>query len=168
MAQGGWNKNKYNKTGINEAKRRLAPLKTQLRSLKADIALLQQCVQVRCMQIFLGAQIFLNGQTSTDDPNWASVCVEPPGERRGKRLPVMDRTTTSLNLDTFWAATQYLTVQVCSNEDTYYVLLLYFPGPVRARPPDQLHPVQRPLRRLHHRHHRHHRQRRRHRVRTAY
>ena len=45
--QGGWNKNKYNKTGINEAKRRLAPLKTQLRSLKADIALLQQCVQVR-------------------------------------------------------------------------------------------------------------------------
>ena len=56
MAQGGWNKNKYNKTGINEAKRRLAPLKTQLRSLKADIALLQQCVQV--MQIFLGAQIF--------------------------------------------------------------------------------------------------------------
>ena len=45
--QGGWNKNKYNKTGINEAKRRLAPLKTQLRSLKADIALLQQCVQVQ-------------------------------------------------------------------------------------------------------------------------
>ena len=58
MLQGGWNKNKYNKTGINEAKRRLAPLKTQLRSLKADIALLQQCVQVRRMQIFLGAQIF--------------------------------------------------------------------------------------------------------------
>ena len=58
VLQGGWNKNKYNKTGINEAKRRLAPLKTQLRSLKADIALLQQCVQVRCMQIFLGAQIF--------------------------------------------------------------------------------------------------------------
>ena len=59
--QGGWNKNKYNKTGINEAKRRLAPLKTQLRSLKADIALLQQCVQVRIKEeIFLDAQIFLN------------------------------------------------------------------------------------------------------------
>ena len=54
----------------------------------------------------------MNGQTSTDDPNWAAVCVEPPGERRGKRLPAVDRTTTSLNLDTFWAATQYLTVQV--------------------------------------------------------
>ena len=54
----------------------------------------------------------MNGQTSTDDPNWAAVCVEPPGERRGKRLPVQDRTTTSLAADTFWAATQYLNVQV--------------------------------------------------------
>ena len=53
----------------------------------------------------------MNGQTSTDDPNWAAVCVEPPGERRGKRLP-QDRTTTSLAADTFWAATQYLNVQV--------------------------------------------------------
>ena len=68
---------------MDKVKAQLDEINQAIKQLKRDTALIEECVQ-----------------TSTDDPNWANVCVAPEEDET-------DRSDKDTAADIIWAASMY-------------------------------------------------------------
>ena len=90
---------------MKSVKAQLSELKSLIKQLEKDTALIEECLQ-----------------TSTDDPNWANVCVAPPGE-------AADRSDKDTADDIIWAASIYQQAgETCSPQVSHIIQLYIVSG----------------------------------------